>query len=184
MRKLTVFNFVTLNGFYKGPKEDVSWHSHGAEEYEFAIERIKSGNTLLFGRVTYQMMAGFWPTPMAIKNAPEMAEGMNKAEKIVFSKTLKKVTWNNTRIIKDTIEDEIKKMKNMPGKDLTLLGSGSILSQLAEQNLIDEFQLMIDPVALPKGTSIFKGIRKELHFKLTDTKIFKGGTILLTYMPA
>jgi len=183
MRKVTVFNFITLNGYFKGPNGDISWHKHGAEENEYAAEMLKSGNTLLFGRVTYEMMASYWPTPIAIKNDPIVAEGMNNADKIVFSKTLKKVEWSNTRIVKDNIEEEIKKMKQMPGKDMTLLGSGTILTQFAEQSLIDEYQIMVDPVVIGDGTPILKGIRNKLDLKLTSTKTFKSGVVLLCYQP-
>ncbi len=183
MRKVTVFNFVTLNGYFKGPNGDISWHKHGAEENEYASEMLKSGNTLLFGRVTYEMMASYWPTPVAIKNNPIVAEGMNNADKIVFSRTLKKAGWNNTWLVKDNIEEEIKKMKQMPGKDMTLLGSGSILTQFAEQGLIDEYQIMVDPVVLGDGTSLFTGIKHMLNLKLTTTRTFKSGVVLLCYQP-
>lgn len=183
MRRLTVFNFVTLNGYYKGPNGDISWHRHGAEENEYAAEGLKSGSTLLFGRVTYELMASYWPTPVAIKNDPIVAEGMNKADKIVFSRTLKKAEWNNSRLVKDNIEEEIKKMKQMPGKDMTLLGSGSIVTQFAEQGLIDEYQIMVDPVVLGEGTSIFHGITHKLDLKLTTTRTFGSGVVLLCYQP-
>jgi dihydrofolate reductase len=183
MRKLTVFNFVTLNGYYKGPKGDISWHRHGAEENEYSVEGLKSGSTLLFGRVTYEMMASYWPTPVAIKNNPIVAAGMNNADKIVFSRTLKKVEWNNTRLVKDNIVEEIKKMKQLPGKDMTVLGSGSILTQFAEQGLIDEYQIMVDPVVLGDGTPIFKNIKHKMDLKLTRTRIFKSGVVLLCYQP-
>jgi dihydrofolate reductase len=184
MRKVTVFNFITLNGYFKGPDGDISWHKHGAEENEYAAEMLKSGNTLLFGRVTYEMMASYWPTPIAIKNDPMVAAGMNNADKIVFSKTLKKVEWSNTRIVKDNIGEEIEKMKKMPGKDMTLLGSGTILTQFAEQSLIDEYQIMVDPIVIGDGTPIFKGIRNKLDLKLTSTRTFKSGVVLLCYQPA
>lgn len=183
MRKVTVFNFVTLNGYFKGPNGDISWHRHGAEEGEYAAEGLQSGNTLLFGRVTYEMMASYWPTPDAIKNAPIVAEGMNNADKIVFSRTLKKAEWKNTGLVKENIVEEIRKMKQMPGKDMTLLGSGSILTQFAEQGLIDEYQLMLDPVALGDGTPIFKDIKHKLDLKLTGTRTFKSGVVLLCYQP-
>jgi dihydrofolate reductase len=183
MRKLTVFNFVTLDGYFKGPKEDISWHRHGAEENEYAAESLKSGNTLLFGRVTYEMMAGYWPTPAAIKNDPIVAEGMNKAEKIVFSRTLDKAVWINTRLVKGDIIEEMKKMKHMPGKGMTLLGSGTILTQFADQGLIDEYQIMVDPVVLGDGTPIMKGIGQKLDLKLTGARTFKSGVVLLTYQP-
>ena len=181
MGKVRVFNFVTLNGYFKGPNGDLSWHRHGEEENEYAAGMLKSGNTLLFGRVTYEMMAGYWPTPNAIKNDPIVAEGMNNSDKIVFSRTLKKAGWNNTRIVKDNIEEEVKKMKQMPGKDMTLLGSGTILVRFAEQGLIDEYQIMVDPVALGDGTPIFKNIKHKLELKLTNTRTFKSGVVLLCY---
>lgn len=90
MRKLTAYNFLTLNGFYKGPGNDTSWHKHGSEENEYASQSLKSENILLFGRVTYELMASYWPTPFAIENDPNVAAGMNNAQKIVFSTTLKK----------------------------------------------------------------------------------------------
>ncbi len=183
MRKVRVFNFVTLNGYFEGPNRDISWHKHGAEENEYAVEMLNSGDTLLFGRVTYEMMASYWPTPDAIKNVPIVAEGMNNADKIVFSRTLKKVEWNNTRLVKDNIEEEIKKMKQMPGKDMTLLGSGTILTQFAEQGLIDEYQIMVDPVVIGDGTPIFKDIKHKLDLKLTMTRTFKSGVVLLCYQP-
>jgi len=184
MRKVSVFNFVTLDGYFKGPEGDLSWHRHGAEENAFAAEGLKSGNTLLFGRVTYEMMASYWPTPIAMQHDPIVAEGMNKADKIVFSRTLKKAGWNNTRLVEDNIVEEIMKMKRMPGKDMTLLGSGSIVTLFAEQGLLDEYQIMVDPVVLGRGTPIFKGIKHKLDLKLIATRTFKSGVVLLSYQPA
>jgi dihydrofolate reductase len=111
------------------------------------------------------------------------AEGMNKADKIVFSMTLKKAEWNNTRLVRDNMVEEVKKMKQMPGKDLTILGSGSIVTQLAQAGLIDEYQLMVDPVALGAGTSLFHSMRYPLNLKLASSRIFKSGTVLLNYVP-
>ena len=184
MGKLTVFNFVTLNGYFKGPGGDLSWHKHEGEESEYASEGLQSGSILLFGRITYEMMASWWPTPEAIKTNPEIANGMNEAEKIVFSRTLKKAGWNNTRLVKDNLTEEIKKLKQLPDRPVTLLGSGSILTQLAEQGLIDEYQIMVDPVALGDGTPLFKNIRHQLNLKLISTRTFKSGVVLLCYKPA
>jgi dihydrofolate reductase len=183
MRRITVFNFLTLNGYYKGPNEDISWHRHGAEEGEYAADSLSPGSTLLFGRVTYEMMAGYWPTPQAISNDPVVAEGMNHAEKIVFSRTLEKAAWNNTTLVKDDMIAVLQKMKQLPGKDMAILGSGSIVTQLAEQGMIDEYQIMIDPVALGDGTSIFKNLRHKLDLRLIKTKVFKSGVALLCYEP-
>src|SRR5260221_14749766 len=117
MGKLSVFNFVTLNGFYKGTNEDISWHKHGGEASQYSEESSNSEGILLFGRVTYEMMVKFWPTPEALKSFPETAKGMNKAEKIVFSKTLEKTDWNNSRIVKENIEEEVKNLKEKSGKN-------------------------------------------------------------------
>lgn len=180
MGKLSVFNFITLNGYFKGSGEDISWHKHDEEGTKFSEENMKSGNILLFGSVTYKMMANFWPSQMAYKNFPVVAEGMNNAEKIVFSKTLLKAEWKNTRIIKDNIVEEIKILKEQ-GKNMTILGSGSIVSLFAEHSLIDEYQFMVDPIAIGDGTTIFKGITHQLNLKLANTKTFKSGSILLSY---
>ena len=182
MAKLSVFNFITLNGYYKGPNEDISWHRHGGEENEYAAEGAQSGSTLLFGRITYQMMASYWPTSQAMKSFPDVAVGMNKSEKIVFSRTLQKAEWSNTRLVKDNIVEEVKKLKQL-GKDLTILGSGSIATQIAEAGLIDEFAILVDPVALGTGTPLFEGMKQNLGLKLTSSRAFKSGVVLLTYVP-
>jgi dihydrofolate reductase len=108
--KLTVFNFVTLNGFFQGPDNDISW-AHESPDNDYAAEMLQGGYTILFGRVTYELMAQYWPTPQAFKDVPAVATGMRDAEKIVFSKTLKNVEWKNTTIIRDHVENAVKKMK-------------------------------------------------------------------------
>jgi dihydrofolate reductase len=181
MRKLGVFNFITLNGYFEGPGRDISWHKHDGEENEYSEKMSNLGNTLLFGRVTYELMASYWPTEYAMKNDPVVAEGMNKSEKIVFSRTLDKVEWRNTKLVKDNMVEEVRKMKQMSGKDMTILGSGSILTQLAEHDLIDEYIFMVDPIVLGQGTSIFKGLSHQLNLKLAEMHTLKSGIILLNY---
>jgi dihydrofolate reductase len=177
--KLSVFNFVTINGLFKGPNNDISW-AHEAQEHGYAADMLQSRGTLLFGRVTYELMSQYWPTPQAFKDVPAVANGMNDAEKIVFSKTLKKADWKNTTIVRDHIEDEVKKMK-AAGKNMTLLGSGSIVTLFANHGLIDEYQLMVHPVALGDGTPFLKGLERRLDLKLASTRDFKSGTHLLVY---
>ena len=143
-------------------------------------ENLKSNNILLFGRVTYEMMSNFWPSPMAYETFPKVAEGMNNSEKIVFSNTLEKADWKNTRLIKDNIIDEIKKLKQQ-GKDMTILGSGSIVSLFAQHGLLDEYIVMIDPIAITDGTPIFKGIDHQINLKLKSNRTFKSGAVVLGY---
>ena len=181
MRKISSFTFLTLNGYYKGPNEDISWHKHGDEEGEFSAENLKQRDIILFGRKTYELMAGFWPSPMAAEAYPEVAEGMNRSEKIVFSKSLKKAEWQNTRIIADNIFEEIRKLKSTPGSNMTILGSGSIVTQFSDAALIDEYQIMIDPVAIRAGSSFLENLQKQLDLKLISTRNFKSGAVLLHY---
>jgi dihydrofolate reductase len=184
MRKLIVFNLVTLDGYFAGQDGDISWHNVDDEFQELANEASNSGNTLLFGRVTYELMASYWPTPEAIKNDPIVARGMNSATKIVFSRTLNKVDWNNTRLVKNDMLSEIRKLKQESGKDLTVLGSGSIVSQLAQEHLIDEYQILLNPVVIGKGKTMFEGVKDRFSLKLTKTRVFGNGNVLLYYEPA
>ena len=184
MRRVTVFNLMTLDGYIAGQGGDISWHNVDEEFQELANAASNSGNTLLFGRVTYELMVGFWPTAEAIRTDPIVAAGMNKAEKIVFSRTLQKADWNNTRLVKDDMLAEVRRLKQQSGKDLTILGSGSIVSQLAQEGLIDEYQVLLNPVVIGKGKTMFDGMREKLTLKLVKTRIFKNGNILLSYEPA
>ena len=183
MPRVNSYTFNTLNGFYIGINEDISWHRHGAEESEHATEGLSGNGILLFGRKTYEMMSLYWPTPAAMESAPDVAKGMNSAEKIVFSRTLQEVKWNNSRIIKENVAEEIKKIKQTGSKDMTILGSGSILTLFAQNNLIDEYQFMIDPVVLGEGSTVLKNITKKLDLKLTKSKVYKSGVILVCYEP-
>ena len=183
MRKIIAYNFITLDGFYKGADGDISWHKHGEEENRFAVESMKQGNILLFGRLTYEMMAGYWPTALAIENDPVVAMAMNSAEKIVFTNTLEAAEWNNTTIVNGNILEKIKKLKHSKGKDLTILGSGSIVSLFTDAGLIDEYQVMLHPVALGNGTPIFSGVKKKIDLKLIDSRTFGSGAVLLSYVP-
>jgi len=183
MGKLSVFNFASLNGFYKDVNNGIGWHRHEGEEVQFSVDSLSAENILLFGRVTYDMMASFWPTQQAIENLPQVADGLSKAEKIVFSNTLKTAGWGNTRVMNGDIAAKIKALKQTSAKDLTILGSGSILTQFAEAGLIDTYQFMIDPVALGDGGTMFRGIKHTLNLKMISHRTFNTGTVLLTYHP-
>lgn len=183
MRTLNAYNFITLNGFFRGPQEDISWHTHGGEEEQYSVQSLQGDGILLFGRKTYDMMASFWPTPVAAERFPEVAAGMNRAEKIVFSRKPFTPQWHNTRVISGDIVDEVCALKATPGKNMTILGSGSIISLFAEHGLIDEFRFMIDPVAIPDGTPVFTGITKKLELELSSSKVFRSGVMLVSYRP-
>jgi dihydrofolate reductase len=184
MKEISAFVFITLDGYYKGPDEDISWHKHGMEESEFSAENLKTGNILLFGRKTYEMMASFWPTQAAMDMYPVVAKGMNAAEKIVISRTLQTPSWGPVKIIGENVIDEMRSIKKSSARNMTLLGSGDILRQFATAGLIDKYQIMVDPVAIGKGESIFKGIDPALSLKLTGTRTFRDGCVLMEYVPS
>jgi dihydrofolate reductase len=182
MSKLTSFTFITLNGFFKGQNEDTSWHPHDGEAAEFANDASSADNLLLFGRKTFEMMAGFWPSPMAFELFPIVAENINKSQKVVCSNTLKKTDWKNTTIMSGNIIEQIRQLKQTTKKSITILGSGSLLSQLSDASLIDNYTIMLDPIALGKGTSVFDGIKSNLELKLISSRVFeKDGIVLLNY---
>ena len=185
MRPLTVFNHVSLDGYFSGPGGDISWFKAAMdpEFREFSSGSAGGADIMLFGRVTYEMMASYWPTSAARQQDPVVAGSMNGTQKIVFSRTLTRPEWTNTRLVKDKLEDEVRKLKSEPGKGLVLLGSGSIIAQLAPQGLIDSFSFMLNPVALGSGKTMFEGIRERLGLKHVNSRTFKNGNVLLNYEP-
>jgi dihydrofolate reductase len=186
MRKLSVFNSVTLDGYFSGKKGDISWAHEVKQDPEwkaFIADNAKSGGQLLFGRVTYEMMVKYWPTPQAMKDAPDVAEGMNNAPKVVFSKSLKKAEWNNTKLVKGDLAKEVRKLKAEPGDHMVIMGSGSIVSQLAEEGLIDEYQEVVVPVVIGEGKTMFEGLKKKQNLKLTKSRNFANGNVVLWYQP-
>src|SRR5215470_13141804 len=147
MRKLIVFNNVTLDGYFTGVNGEFSWAHSGNDDAEykaFIAGNASGGGQLLFGRITYELMAGYWPTPVADQHNPAVAKGMNSMPKAVFSRTLERASWNNTTLVKGDLISEVRRMKQQPGPNMAILGSGSIVAQLAPEQLIDEFQVVID----------------------------------------
>jgi dihydrofolate reductase len=187
MARLTVFNTVSIDGYFTDARNDMSWAHAGSDDPEFAAfvaDNAKGGGVLLFGRVTYDLMAGYWPTPIAARNDPLVAERMNGLLKVVFSRTLKRPEWSNTRLVKRGIAAEVRKMKEAPGPDMAILGSGSIVAQLAKEGLIDEFQIVVTPIVLGNGRTMFDGLKRRLPLRLRASRTFKNGKVFLRYAPA
>ena len=184
MRKIIVFNNVTLDGFMAGPNGELDWAIRDDEMTQYTKDGQSSTDTFLFGRVTYEMMASFWPTPTAQSVNPVYADLLNNAPKFVVSTTLEKADWQNTNVIKDLNKENILEIKQQPGKDIMIFGSGTVVEQLTNLGLIDEYQLMVNPVILGKGIPLFKDIENRIHLKLVNTKTFSNGIVLLQYQPA
>lgn len=186
MRKLTVFNHVSLDGYFTDANGNMSFAQNPVPDAEwnaFVAGNAGSGGTLVFGRVTYDLMASFWPTPMAAEQMPDVAERMNNLPKVVFSRTIKEASWQNTKLVKDDLEGEIRKMKNEEGDGMVIFGSGMIVSQLTQAGLVDEYQFIVDPVVLGKGRTMFDGVQEKFTLKLKSSRTFANGNVLLCYEP-
>jgi dihydrofolate reductase len=133
--------------------------------------------------VTYELMASFWPTPLAAQSNPIVVERMNSMRKFVFSTTLDSVSWNNTKLLKGDLTTEVRKLKQEPGPNLVVMGSGSVVAQLADAGLIDEYQIVLNPLAVGNGRTLFEGVKRKLPMKLTNSRAFGNGNIVLFYEP-
>ena len=186
MPKLTVFNHVSLDGYFADASGQMNWaHGRQDEEWKAFVEgNVKGEGALVFGRVTYEMMAGFWPTPEAARHFPEVAARMNSAPKVVFSRGLARASWNNTRLVKGDPAEEIRAMKAASGPDIVVLGSGSIVALLAGAGLVDEFQVVVVPIALGGGRTMFQGIGRPAELRFLRSRVFTNGNVLLCYEPA
>ncbi len=182
MRKLTVFNQVSLDGFIADARGDMSWaHKDDPEWNAFAAENAGGEGVLVFGRVTYDLMVKYWPTPAALKNAPAVAAGMNRMQKVVFSRKMKEASWQNTTLVKRDIAAAVRHMKSERGPGMVILGSGSIVSQLTQAGLIDEYQMVVNPIVLGKGKTMFEGLKEKVPLTLTKTRAFGNGNVVLWY---
>ena len=184
MRRLMVFNNVSLDGYIADEKGDMSWaHKQDPEWLAFTSENASGQAELVFGRVTYDLMAGWWPTPLALQSMPDVARAMNGMPKVVFSRTLQKAAWQNTRVVKGDLAAEMRRMKAEPGPNMVIMGSGSIVSQLTDAGLIDEYQLVVHGIALGRGKSIFD-VREKTRLDLKKSRVFGNGNVVLWYEPA
>ena len=185
MRRIAVFNSVSLDGYFSGKEGDLSWAYRPDPEFDaFTEENAGGGGVLLFGRVTYELMAAYWPTPQAMENDPRVAENINAAQKFVVSRTLNSPAWRNTTLLKGDLVTEVRALKQAPGEDITILGSGSIVAQLTQAGLIDEYQIVVVPVVLGTGETMFAGVQQPLQLALLDTRVFSNGNVWLRYEPA
>ena len=174
---------VSVDGYFEGVNHDLSWHTVDAEFNAFAEEQnIGSVDLLLFGHRTYDLMASWWPTEQGMADDPEIAQFMNTTAKIVVSHDAFQPAWENTRVMSENVFDEIEKLKTLSGKDIALFGSNNLCVSLMGAGLVDEFRIMVNPVALGVGTPLFAGLSKKMKFKLLKTREFKSGNILHYYV--
>lgn len=184
MRKIVAFLVATVDGYYEGPNQEFDWPVVDDEFNQFAVQQLDEADTLLFGRATYEGMAAYWPSPEAQQNDPEVTGRMNSLPKIVVSRTLEQAGWANTRVIKDDVAGELTKLKQRPGKNLLLLGSSDLTVSLLRMGLVDELGIMVNPVILGDGKSLFRTADDRISLKLLRTRPFRSGNVLLSYQPA
>jgi len=180
MRRLIVSNAMSLDGFFEGSKKEIAWFPVDEEFFGYAKDMLRRADTLLFGRATYEHMAAYWPTAPA----EEIADKMNGLPKLVASRTLQEASWNNSKVIKANVAEEIAKLKQLPGKDIVLLGSSVLASSLLQEGLIDEYRVILAPLLIGRGGPLFKDISRQIKFKLEKTLLLKSGVIVLYYQTA
>jgi dihydrofolate reductase len=191
MRKVIVSIFLTLDGSFEGPNKELDWHVWDDEMEKYMSDLLNNVDTILLGRVAYQLLAEYWPIAIPKTTMPRnpgeehpfIIEKMNILPKIILSKTLDKVEWKNSMLIKENVKEEILRLKHQPGKDLVLFGGANIASALLRLGLIDEYRIILNPVILSNGNPFFKDIRDKLSLKLLGTKTFDCGNVLLYYQP-
>jgi dihydrofolate reductase len=193
MRKVILSMMMSLDGYVAGPNGEMDWLPDFKKEelweeiHAEMWKQLRTADTFLLGRMTYQIWEYYWPAaaanPSSTKNDIEFSRFADKTQKVVFSKTLEKVQWQNTRLIKDNIAEEIAKMKQQPGKNLALAGGAGIAQTFINLGLIDQYLLLVHPVVLGNGKPLFKDIKKRIELKLVNTKTFKNGVVGLDYEP-
>ena len=181
MRKLFWQMNVTLDGFMEGPNRELNDTAKVVDkDFErYCTEMLKSIDAILLGRVTYQLFADYWPSA----TGPD-ADRLNELPKIIFSRTLKDVEWNNSRLVIENVAEEIARLKRQPGQDLALFGSADLASTFIRLGLMDEYRINVHPIVLGRGKPLFKDIKDRLHLQLVGAKTFKSGVMALCYQPA
>src|SRR5271165_3028130 len=191
MRKLIWFTTISLDGYFEAPNHDISWHNVDDEFNSFAVKMLRDEDTILFGRRTYQLFEDYWPRaandPSISKENLEIASLINNMKKIVYSKTLEKIeegeNWKNVTLLREVKPEEIIELKRQPGKNLSV-GGNDLGVSFAQMGLVDEFWVMVNPIVIGTGNSLFKGMKDRLNLRLLETRVFKSGNVLLCYEPA
>ena len=180
MRKILVFTNTSLDGYFEGPEHDLSAFNHDFEA--FPGEPGQEVDALVFGRKTYEMMK-FWSTPQAAEMMPEVARFMNDTPKYVASHTPFEAGWKNVTVLSEDARAELRKLKGASGKNIMIFGSNELVVSLLQAGLIDELQIVVNPVALSQGTTLFKGLPGKMDFTLAGTRTFKSGAVMLRFEP-
>jgi dihydrofolate reductase len=185
MRKLVLFMHLSLDGFAADLNHGLDFLTYDAALQQYADELVRTVGSPVYGRTTYQLMERYWPTILkkdnADKHSLEHAQWVENVPKIVFSKTLTEVTWNNTRLIQDNIVENVRELKQQPGKDLVIFGSPGLAASFMNMGLIDDYKLTVHPIILGSGISVFTDNSLRSKLKLVDSKTLTSGVVTLHY---
>ena len=184
MRRIIASEFVSADGYVAGLKEDMGWvmNRFNDEMGKYAGDLMASMDTVLLGRVTYQIMAGAWPN-LTEEQSPG-ADTMNSVQKVVLSRTLKKAPWGKyepATIISDGVEQRVRELKQKPGKNIVIYGSANAVQGLTRMGLIDEYQLLVHPVFLGEGKPLFRSMERPVDLKLVKSQTYANGVNVLCY---
>ena len=186
MAQMAAFLMLSLDGYYDDATKpwELDWHNVDQEFNEFAIKQLDSSDCLVFGRLTYEGMARYWPSATAIENDPQVASRMNQAEKVVVSRRLAEVQpqWSNTRLVNRDVVQALSSLKQEKKRDILVLGSGELTASLMGSGVLDELRIMVNPIVLGAGKPLFHG-GKRTALTLRDSRRFRSGNVLLTYAP-
>ncbi len=184
MRILASFIVTSLDGFYEGPNGEFDWLVPNEEFNDFAIRQLDEADTLGFGRATYEHMAAYWPTEQARVNDPAITSRMNTKPKVVFSTALEHAGWSNTTIVAGEAVERIETVKTAPGGELLVLGSAHLTAHFAAAGFLDELRIMVCPIVLGSGRSLFEDLKDRISLTLLRFRQFDSGNVLLTYRPS
>jgi len=173
---------VSLDGYLEGPNHEIDWHLVDAEFNTYALEMLDASDGLIMGRKTYELMASYWPK--ASNDDPRVKARMNETPKLVFSRTLKSVQWQNSRLATGSAVEEIERLKQIPGNGLLPVGGSELATCFLELGLIDELRIILTPILLGGGKPMFEGIQRRYPLRLLSTRQFNSGCVVLTYEPA
>jgi dihydrofolate reductase len=183
MRTLAAFIVTSLGGFYEGPTGEFDWLIPDQEFNDFAVRQLDEAGTLGFGRATYEHMAGYWPTDQAQANDPAITSRMNTKPKLVFSTSLQDASWSNTTIVAGEAVTQIEAVKATSGGELLVLGSTHLTAHFATAGVLDELRIMVCPIAIGQGRSLFENLKGRLALRLDHVTHFDSGNVLLRYRP-
>src|SRR5947208_3893096 len=183
MRKIILMMSVSLDGFIEGPDRELDWHMVDDELHSHFNEQLSAMGAFLNGRVTYELMAGFWPTadrdPSSTPPMVEYARIWRDMPKIVFSRTLERAEWNTT-VVRDVVAEEVMELKAQPGGDLAL-GGADLAAAFMRHDLIDEYRLYVHPILIGQGKPLFQRSDVKITLQLAETRTFGNGIVLLRY---